>query len=324
MDALKVERASFEPRVTEHIDDVVQLVEKLIAKKVAYVVDGDVFFAVETFEAYGKLSNRHLEDMDPGARVEVDPRKGNPFDFILWKSAKEGEPSWDSPWGKGRPGWHIECSAMSAKYLGETFDIHGGGRDLIFPHHENEIAQSEAVHGRDFVRYWIHNGFVNIDKQKMSKSLGNFRMIKDVIQHYHPESIRLFLLSKQYRKPIDFNQDSMETSRTALDRIYALLLRIDETLAGVKKPSTTPAVMPFWKDFCRAMDDDFNTANGIAVIFNAVRHANRIMDEHETSMNTRDVLLSLFAIRLEILRMGAVLGIGGDTPDVYFNVQLKH
>ncbi len=321
MDALKVERASFEPRVTEHIDDVIQLVEKLIAKKVAYVVDGDVFFAVETFDAYGKLSNRHLEDMDPGARVEVDPRKGNPFDFILWKSAKEGEPSWDSPWGKGRPGWHIECSAMSAKYLGETFDIHGGGRDLIFPHHENEIAQSEAVHGRDFVRYWIHNGFVNIDKEKMSKSLGNFRMIKDVIQHYHPESIRLFLLSKQYRKPIDFNQDSMEASRTALDRIYALLLRIDETLAGVKKPSTTPAVMPFWKDFCRAMDDDFNTANGIAVIFNAVRHANRIMDEHETSMNTRDVLLSLFAIRLEILRMGAVLGIGGDTPDVYFNVQ---
>ena len=321
MDALKVERASFEPRVTEHIDDVIQLVEKLIAKKVAYVVDGDVFFAVETFDAYGKLSNRHLEDMDPGARVEVDPRKGNPFDFILWKSAKEGEPSWDSPWGKGRPGWHIECSAMSAKYLGETFDIHGGGRDLIFPHHENEIAQSEAVHGRDFVRYWIHNGFVNIDKEKMSKSLGNFRMIKDVIQHYHPESIRLFLLSKQYRKPIDFNQDSMEASRTALDRIYALLLRIDETLAGVKKPSTTPAVMPFWKDFCRAMDDDFNTANGIAVIFNAVRHANRIMDEHETSMNTRDVLLSLFAIRLEILRMGAVLGIGGDTPEVYFNVQ---
>ena len=168
MDALHVERASFEPRVTEHIDDVVQLVEKLIAKGAAYVVDGDVFFAVDAFEAYGKLSNRRLEDMDPGARVAIDSRKRNPFDFTLWKAAKPGEPSWDSPWGEGRPGWHIECSAMSARYLGETFDIHGGGRDLIFPHHENEIAQSEAAHGREFVRYWIHNGFVNIDKEKMS------------------------------------------------------------------------------------------------------------------------------------------------------------
>lgn len=321
MDALHVERASFEPRVTEHIDDVIHLVEKLIAKKAAYVVDGDVFFAVEAVEAYGKLSNRHLEDMDPGARVEIDPRKRNPFDFILWKSAKKGEPSWNSPWGKGRPGWHIECSAMSAKYLGETFDIHGGGRDLIFPHHENEIAQSEAVHGRDFARYWIHNGFVNIEKEKMSKSLGNFRMIKDVIQQYHPEVIRLFLLSKQYRKPIDFSQDSMEASRTALDRIYALLLRIDERLAEEKEPVATPEDMPFWKKFCQAMDDDFNTANGIAVIFNAVRHANRLLDENETGTTSRDVMVSLSAVRMEILRMGAVLGIGGHAPDDYFNVQ---
>ncbi|RLC06768.1 MAG: cysteine--tRNA ligase [Deltaproteobacteria bacterium] len=321
MDALHVERASFEPRVTEHIDDVVQLVEKLIAKKFAYTVDGDVFYAVEAFDAYGKLSNRRLEDMDPGARVEIDPRKRNPFDFILWKAAKPGEPSWDSPWGKGRPGWHIECSAMSARYLGETFDIHGGGRDLIFPHHENEIAQSEAAHGREFVRYWIHNGFVNIDKEKMSKSLGNFRMIKDVIQQYHPEVIRLFLLSKQYRKPIDFSQASMEASRTALDRIYALLLRIDETIAGAETSATAPEDMPFWKMFCQAMDDDFNTANGIAVIFNAVRHANRIMDENENDTTSRNVVTSLSAIKLEILRMGAVLGIGSDVPDAYFHVQ---
>jgi cysteinyl-tRNA synthetase len=321
MDALHVERASFEPRVTEHIDDVIELVEKLLAKQVAYVVDGDVFFAVDAFDAYGKLSHRHLEDMDAGARVEIDPRKRNPFDFILWKSAKTGEPSWDSPWGKGRPGWHIECSAMSARYLGKTFDIHGGGRDLIFPHHENEIAQSEAGHDREFVRYWIHNGFVNIDKEKMSKSLGNFRMIKDVIQQYHPEAVRLFLLSNQYRKPIDFSQASMEASRTALDRIYALLLRIDETVAGEKTPAMAPGDMPFWKIFCQAMDDDFNTANGIAVIFNAVRHANRIMDENETSTNSRDVRVSLSAIKLEILRMGAVLGIGSDAPEVYFRAQ---
>jgi cysteinyl-tRNA synthetase len=321
MDALHVERASFEPRVTEHIDDVVQLVEKLIAKEAAYVVDGDVFFAVDAFEAYGKLSNRRLEDMDPGARVAIDSRKRNPFDFTLWKAAKPGEPSWDSPWGEGRPGWHIECSAMSARYLGETFDIHGGGRDLIFPHHENEIAQSEAGHGREFVRYWIHNGFVNIDKEKMSKSLGNFRMIKDVIQQYHPEVIRLFLLSKQYRKPIDFNQASMEASRTALDRIYALLLRIDETIAGAETSAAVPEDMPFWKKFCQAMDDDFNTANGIAVIFNAVRHANRIMDENENDTTFRNVMKSLSIIKLEILRMGAVLGIGSDAPDVYFHVQ---
>jgi cysteinyl-tRNA synthetase len=321
MDALQVERASFEPRVTDHIDDVIQLVEKLLAKKIAYVVDGDVFFAVETYDAYGKLSNRRLEDMDPGARVDVDPRKHNPYDFILWKSAKPGEPSWASPWGKGRPGWHIECSAMSARYLGKTFDIHGGGRDLIFPHHENEIAQSEAGHGREFVRYWIHNGFVNIDKEKMSKSLGNFRLVKDVIQQYHSEVIRLFLLSKQYRKPIDFNQSSMETSRAALDRIYALLLRIDETMAGKEIPAKTQEDMPFWEKFCHAMDDDFNTANGIAVIFNAVRHANRIMDENETGTTPRNVLKSLSVVKREILRMGAVLGIGGDMPKAYFHTQ---
>ena len=319
MDALHVERASFEPRVTEHIGDVIQLVEKLLVKGVAYIVDGDVFFAVEAFDSYGRLSNRRLEDMDPGARVEIDSRKRNPFDFILWKSAKPGEPSWASPWGKGRPGWHIECSAMSARYLGKTFDIHGGGRDLIFPHHENEIAQSEAGHEREFVRYWIHNGFVNIDKEKMSKSLGNFRLIKDVIQQYHPEVIRLFLLSKQYRKPIDFNQASMESSRTALDRIYALLLRIDETIAGADIPDRMQKDTPFWKTFCQDMDDDFNTANGIAVIFNAVRHANRVMDENGTGTIPQDVLISLSNVKNEILRMGAVLGIGGDGPEAYFH-----
>ena len=321
MDALYVERATFEPRVTEHIDDVIQFIEKLVQKKVAYEVGGDVFFAVEAFDAYGKLSNRQLEDMDAGARVEIDPRKRNPFDFILWKTAKAGEPSWNSPWGKGRPGWHIECSAMSARYLGETFDIHGGGRDLIFPHHENEIAQSEAVHGSEFVRYWIHNGFVNIDKEKMSKSLGNFRMIKDVIQQYHPEVIRLFLLSKQYRKPIDFNHSSMEASRTALDRIYALLLRIDEVIDGEKASATASEDTSFWKIFCEVMDDDFNSANGIAVIFNAVRHANRLIDEKETDIITRSLMISLSVIKQEILRMGAVLGIGNDVPAAYFDAQ---
>ena len=279
------------------------------------------FFAVESFDAYGKLSNRRMEDMDPGARVEIDPRKRNPFDFILWKSAKPGEPSWDSPWGKGRPGWHIECSAMSATYLGETFDIHGGGKDLIFPHHENEIAQSEAGHDREFVRYWIHNGFVNIDQEKMSKSLGNFRMIKDVISQYHPEVIRLFLLSKQYRKPIDFNETSMETSRTALDRIYALLLRIDELIHIPEAAVTVSEDVSFWKIFCEAMDDDFNSASGIAVIFNAVRHANRLMDEIGTGAINREKAKSLSTLKQQILRMGAVLGIAGEAPDAYFDTQ---
>jgi cysteinyl-tRNA synthetase len=323
MDALHVERASFEPRVTEHIDDVIHLVEKLMNKKVAYEVGGDVFFAVESFDAYGRLSNRRIEDMDPGSRVEIDPRKRNPFDFILWKSAKPGEPSWDSPWGKGRPGWHIECSAMSATYLGETFDIHGGGKDLIFPHHENEIAQSEAGHGREFVRYWIHNGFVNIDQEKMSKSLGNFQMIKDVIAQYHPEAIRLFLLSKQYRKPIDFNQTSMETSRIALDRIYALLLRIDELIDGLDTPTNATGDVSFWNLFCEAMDDDFNSASGIAVIFNAVRHANRLMDEIGAGAIKKDVAQSLSDLKQQIRRMGAVLGIAGDAPDAYFETQRK-
>ncbi|MEA3436544.1 MAG: cysteine--tRNA ligase, partial [Thermodesulfobacteriota bacterium] len=190
MDALKIERASIEPRATEHIDDIIGIVEKLINKGFAYQIDSDVYFAVELFSDYGKLSGRKLEEMEAGARVDVDKRKRNPFDFALWKSAKPGEPSWESPWGKGRPGWHIECSAMSYALLGETIDIHGGGRDLTFPHHENEIAQSEAAFGKLFVKYWVHNGFVNIDQEKMSKSLGNFLMIKDVLKSYHPEAVR--------------------------------------------------------------------------------------------------------------------------------------
>ena len=321
MDALYVERATYEPRVTDHIGDVIQLVQKLIDKGTAYTVDGDVFFAVNTFEDYGKLSNRQLEDMDAGARVAVDPRKRSPFDFILWKSAKPGEPFWESPWGKGRPGWHIECSAMSVRFLGETFDIHGGGKDLIFPHHENEIAQSESAHGKPFARYWIHNGFVNIEKEKMSKSLGNFQLIKDVLQKYHPEVIRLFLLSKQYRKPIDFNRKAIDASRTALDRIYALLLRMDEAIQEAYAPERSADASPYWHQFCQAMNDDFNTAGGIAVIFNVVRHANRILDTDDARSLSSKALASLKRVRADVLRMGSVLGIGNEKPATYFKMQ---
>ena len=209
MDALNVERASVEPKATEHIDRIKKIIGTLIQKGFGYQIDGDVFFAVDSFKTYGKLSGRNLEELEAGARVDIDKRKRNPFDFVLWKSAKPGEPSWRSPWGMGRPGWHIECSAMSSKYLGESIDIHGGGKDLIFPHHENEIAQSEAAFDKPFVKYWIHNGFVNIDQEKMSKSLGNFLMIKEVIKSYHPEAVRLFLLSNHYRSPIDFTEKAM-------------------------------------------------------------------------------------------------------------------
>ncbi len=321
MQALYVEPATFEPRVTEHIDDVVKIIKKLVENGSAYAVEGNVFFAVDSFEGYGQLSNRKLADMTAGVRVAVDPRKRNPFDFTLWKTAKKGEPSWDSPWGQGRPGWHIECSAMSTRYLGEMFDIHGGGKDLIFPHHENEIAQSEAVHGKGFVRYWIHNGFVNINQEKMSKSLGNFRLIKDVIKQYHPEVVRLFLLSKQYRKPIDFNQEAMEASRIALDRIYALILRIEETLENGPQPDDMGNRVLFWNQFCNVMNDDFNTAAGIAEIFNAVRNANRMLDEINSEQIPSETCAALAAARNGILQMSSILGIGNQTPSAYLKTQ---
>lgn len=220
MDALNVQRADIEPKATAHIRQIVSFIERLMEKDFAYQIDGDVYYSVEKFKEYGKLSGRKLEEMEAGARVDIDRRKQNPFDFVLWKSSKSGEPAWKSPWGLGRPGWHIECSAMSCEYLGERFDIHGGGKDLTFPHHENEIAQSEAVYKKPFVKYWIHNGFVNIDQEKMSKSLGNFLMIKDVIKTYHPETVRLFLLSKHYRSPIDFTDKAMDEASSGLDKIY--------------------------------------------------------------------------------------------------------
>jgi len=316
MDALYVERATFEPRVTEHMDDIVAFIETLVDKGAAYQKEGDVFFAVDSFEGYGKLSGRSLEDMEAGARVDVDKRKNNPFDFALWKSAKPGEPSWDSPWGKGRPGWHIECSAMSSKLLGKTFDIHGGGKDLVFPHHENEIAQSESATGSIFVNYWIHNGFVNINQEKMSKSLGNFLMIKDVLKVFHPEAIRLFLLSKQYRKPIDFNDTALQESTAALERIYALLQRMDDRLEPHASDGGTVRGDDYWAMFCESMNDDFNSARAIAVIFDAVRQANRHMDGKE-----KIDLPDLASIRSVIVKMGNVLGLLNQSPEGYFASQ---
>ena len=317
MDALNVQRATIEPKATDHIAQIVEFIEKLILKGFAYPINGDVYYSVEKFKRYGKLSGRKLEDMEAGARIDIDERKQNPFDFALWKSAKPGEPAWDSPWGQGRPGWHIECSAMSREYLGETFDIHGGGKDLCFPHHENEIAQSESLSGKPFVRYWVHNGFVNINQEKMSKSLGNFLMIKDVLKSYHPETVRLFLLSNHYRSPIDFTDKAMDESSKGLDKIYALLERVEKKVGPIfLVQDVEPGIC--WKHFCDAMDDDFNSARSIGIIFDTVRSLNRLLDQHENNLPS-EVKQTLQSGLADIRRTGEILGMFLEHPTQYFD-----
>jgi cysteinyl-tRNA synthetase len=315
MDALHVERATIEPRATEHIDHIVSLIKTLLEKKVAYEIEGDVYFSVEAFNGYGKLSGRKLEDMEAGARVDVDERKRNPFDFALWKAAKPGEPTWESPWGSGRPGWHIECSAMSSTYLGQTFDIHGGGKDLIFPHHENEIAQSEAATGHPFANYWVHNGFVNIDQEKMSKSLGNFLLIRDVLKSYHTEAVRLFLLSNHYRSPVDFSEKAMDEADSALDKIYSFLERVATEVPAAD--TETVSTNGYWQRFQDAMEDDFNSALGIGVLFEAVRTVNRLLDESKGKLPAEKRAAAHAAVS-DIKRMGRILGIAMESSSAYF------
>jgi cysteinyl-tRNA synthetase len=317
MDALKVARATIEPRATEHIDGIITVVERLISRGHAYEAGGDVFFAVETFEDYGKLSGRRLEEMEAGARVEVDEKKRNPFDFVLWKAAKPDEPSWDSPWGKGRPGWHIECTAMSTRYLGPHFDIHGGGKDLIFPHHENEIAQSRGAFDGPFANVWIHNGFLRIEHEKMSKSLGNFLMIKDLLKEHDPETLRLFLLSSQYRSPIDYTDQAMLEAGAGLEKIYAFLERIDGILGSSDHPGQAEGPGKLWSDFCEAMDDDFNTARGVGLVFETVRQMNRSIDAMGRKPGEPD-LAQLVSIRADLRRIGGVLGILTESPSQFF------
>ncbi|MFH2093878.1 MAG: cysteine--tRNA ligase [Pseudomonadota bacterium] len=311
MDQLNVLRPTVEPKATEHIKHIVNFIQMLIDKGKAYHVDGgDVYFSIASFEPYGQLSGRNPDDMQAGARIAVDEKKANPLDFTLWKPAKPGEPSWESPWGAGRPGWHIECSAMSYEYLGEGFDIHGGGKDLIFPHHENEIAQSEAVFGRQFVKYWIHNGFVDINHEKMSKSLGNFTMIKEVLEKYSPEVIRMFLLSNHYRSPIDYSEDSMRDISLGLDRIYAFLERLENM--GVKADSAQKGDL--WNEFTLAMNDDFNSAKALASVFDAVKQGNRLLDKPDDS--TRKHLAIVYS---DIMAISDVLAIFRLDPATYFS-----
>ncbi len=284
MDRLGIQRAGMYPKATEHIGEMIALIQRLIDRGYGYVVDGDVYFSVSSFEGYGKLSGRNIDEMVAGARVAVDERKREPLDFALWKQAKEEEPTWPSPWGPGRPGWHIECSAMSMKYLGETFDIHSGGQDLIFPHHENEIAQAEAATGKPFARCWLHNGFVTIDKEKMSKSLGNFFTLREIFERHEPAVVRFFLIGTHYRSPIDFSDERLAEAGRSLARIHECDTRI-EMLPARPPGDTGGASAPgeLTRRFEEAMDNDFNTAGALGAVFDESRRLNSLIDEGKTS-----------------------------------------
>ncbi|HEY6874714.1 MAG TPA: cysteine--tRNA ligase [Geobacteraceae bacterium] len=323
MARLGLDLPTHQPKATEHIAEIIDIVRTLVDKGVAYQAGGDVYFCVEKFDGYLKLSGRNLEEMQAGARIEVDERKRHPMDFALWKEAKPGEPFWASPWGNGRPGWHIECSAMSMKYLGTTFDIHGGGKDLIFPHHENEIAQSEAATGRPFVKYWVHNGFVNINSEKMSKSLGNFFTIKEVLEKYDSEVLRFFLLSAHYRSPLDFSDQNLTEAESGMERIYKALAAIDEAPAGGEPATAAEAeqelagkVASFAARFREAMDDDFNTALALGNVFDLVRSVNRFVAEGGGAREGGRELLA--AARAGIGELGGVLGIFTSEPAAFF------
>ena len=328
-----LEKPSIEPKATEHITEMIQLVSTLIEKGCAYQRNGDVFFSVERFKDYGKLSKRNLEEMQAGARVEIDEKKKNPLDFALWKGSKPGEPFWESPWGKGRPGWHIECSVMSQKYLGETFDIHGGGRDLIFPHHENEIAQSEAATGKPFVRYWVHNGFVNINKEKMSKSLGNILTLKEIFKDWQPEVIRLFLLSHHYRSPVDFSFDTLSEAKSGLDRFYTTLKAVRDEIVKpivsnqIKADSLTikecqETIESFKARFEEAMDDDFNTAQALGYFYDLQRYLNTLLDMSK-GRPTEEIIILLKKGLDHFSHMGWIFGLFQDDPETYLREQKK-
>ena len=294
--ALSVFPPDLEPRATQSISEIIGMISKLLDKNFAYVGgNGDVFYAVGSFPAYGKLSGKNIDDLQAGERVDVDTAKRDPLDFVLWKMAKPGEPYWDSPWGQGRPGWHIECSAMSTCCLGNHFDIHGGGMDLQFPHHENEIAQSEGATGEPFVNYWMHNGFVRVNEEKMSKSLGNFFTVREVLKQYRPEIIRFFILSSHYRSPLNYSDEQLDDAGVALTRLYTALRGVEVV--------ELPVDADYRQRFEQAMDDDFNTPVALAVLFDLARELNKAQDK------------SLLAASLK--QLGAVLGLLRDDPEAF-------
>jgi len=314
MDALGLVRPTYEPRATEYIGKIIEICETLIAKGFAYAADGDVYYRVNKFNDYLKLSKRNMDEMQAGARIAPGEQKENPMDFALWKGAKPGEPSWESPWGPGRPGWHIECSAMSSSLLGDSFDIHGGGRDLIFPHHENEIAQSEAANDKPFAKYWIHNGFVNVNQEKMSKSLGNFFTIRDILKTYDPEVIRFFILTAHYRSPIDFSDQNLAEAQAGLSRFYEALETAEKACAEAPESSEASSEgAQLDEKFREAMDDDFNTALAIAHLFEGVRTMNRLAATKKFAKKA-DLVAQVRDLQATILRLGDVLGLFRSNP----------
>ncbi len=319
---LGIKEPTIAPRATENIDAIIDMIKTLVDKGYAYETGGDVYFKTSMFEEYGKLSGHKLEDLEAGARIGVDERKENAMDFALWKAQKPGEPAWDSPWGKGRPGWHIECSAMANRFLGETIDIHSGGQDLIFPHHENEIAQSEACNGKVFARYWLHNGFININNEKMSKSRGNFFTVRDIAKHYDYEVIRYFLLSAHYRSPINFSDEMLEQAQSALNRIYECRDNLNFLLSNAKKDTFEEDIyqgLAVYRDrFIEAMEDDLNTADGLAAIFELVREINtRITADSDVGKKTISASLDL------LNELTGVLGIMRKEQDVELDDDIR-
>jgi cysteinyl-tRNA synthetase len=299
---------SLEPRATLHIAEIIELIQKLEERQLAYRIEGDVFFSVPGFPGYGKLSRKRIDELEAGARVEIDERKKSPLDFALWKSSKSGEPSWESPWGPGRPGWHIECSAMSSKYLGQPFDIHGGGRDLMFPHHENEIAQSEGAFNLPLARYWMHNGLLTVNGEKMSKSLGNYFTIQEILQEHDPVAVRQLFLASHYRSPGDFSKEALQEAGRAADRIYETIERIGS--CGINRQNRV-ADASLLADFRHEMDDDFNTPRALALIFDEVRSLNRLLDAKQNDG------IAERAAALETVC--EALGLLQDGPQAFFN-----
>ncbi len=323
----KLSAPTVEPKATEHIPDMIQLIEQLIQKGIAYVVDGEVFFSVKMFPSYGKLSGQALEQLRAGARIETHPKKKDPEDFVLWKVRSERiplgheeEPSWPSPWGPGRPGWHIECSAMSLKYLGAPLDIHGGGTDLIFPHHENEIAQSEGATGKSFSRFWIHNGMVTLKEEKMSKSTGNLLRVQEILKRYSAEVVRFFLLAAHYRSPLEFNWELLDQAEKAVSRGYTALKRLKEGLMEDQLPDKIEAatsLQEIWPRFEAALDDDLNTPVAMAVFFDAVKAIHQTFtDSRRVSRSPHRVVFE--GVQNEFHRMASLLGFFEKDPNDYF------
>ncbi len=305
--ALGIVPPDITPRATEHIEQIITMIQTLVDKGYAYVADnGDVYYDVAKFKDYGQLAHQNLDELQAGARIEINEAKHNPLDFVLWKMSKPSEPSWDSPWGEGRPGWHIECSAMSTNYLGNHFDIHGGGVDLQFPHHQNEIAQAEAAHDEKFVNVWMHMGFVQVDKEKMSKSMGNFFTLREVLKHYNPEVLRMFMLASHYRSPVSYSQENLNNAKAALERFYMALRGLPEVTAEINSE--------YQQKFYEKMDDDFNTPEALAVLFDITREINRLRESD---------LESAAKLGFTLKNLGGILGLLQQNPENFLQADVS-